>query len=672
MNAEHVLAALYDLALAVGGEVRERELLTRVLQRLLVHTSFPAALALLEATAHGDGAEVTLAAVVGEWRLARRVGERIVVPRALVEGDGAVLTEVPLLRTVEGLSPRHAVALRLPVPEHGAIVLLGPALPTATVPLERVFQPVLANLARAIVLCRSHEAQTRRLETERDVARAALERFRAAVDTAADLIFLIDPETGALLDVNGTAEAALGLRREALAKTSFVDVTQGLSPERFRALARDLLDGPRAATIEASHTLTDGTAMAVELRVGAFRPTQGPPVLIAASRDIRERLRMEQQFLQAQKLEALGRLAGGVAHDFNNLLTGILGAANELLDTIPNTEALRESVEVIEHAATRGAALTRQLLLMSRKGRFETRPVDVRELVRSNVAMLRRLVGEDVLFTTEVNSGDACCVADPNKLQQVLLNLVVNARDAMPAGGSLTLETFTRELSAREAADREFATPGPYVVLAVTDTGCGMDEQVRSHLFEPFFTTKPEGRGTGLGLSTVYAIVRQAAGHLTVQSEVGRGTRFEAWLPQIAAKPAEAPATKKGIVRGRGERVLVVDDDDLVRAFAERLLSRAGYVVRVARDGDEALRIADAQRPQLVLTDMVMPRMSGVELVSQLRARSPDLPVIYQSGYSNDAVGLALEPGLQSFVQKPYTSEQLTVLLRSMLDARAS
>ncbi len=668
MNAEHIVAALYDLALAVGGEVRVRALLTRVLQRLLFHTSFPAALALLDATPHADGVEVTLEAAVGEWKLARSVGARIVVPAALVEGDGAVLRDADLLARVEGLSPRHLVAVRLPVPAQGAIVLLGPALPSVTVPLERVFQPVLANLARAIVLCRSHEAQTRRLEAERDVARAALERFRAAVDTAADLLFLVDPTTGALVDVNGTAESALGLRRDTLGVTTLASVTQGLAPERFHAIVNDLLDGQPPATVEASHTLADGTAMAVELRFGAFRPAQGPPVVIAASRDIRARLRMEQEFLQSQKLEALGRLAGGVAHDFNNLLTGILGATGELLDAIPDNAALRESVEVIEHAASRGAALTRQLLLMSRKGRSETLAVDVGEIVRTNAAMLRRMMGEDVLLATASRADGATVLADPGKLQQVLLNLVVNARDAMPAGGQLSVETLAAELSARDAADRDGAAPGRYVVLAVTDTGCGMDDEVRRHLFEPFFTTKPEGSGTGLGLSTVYGIVRQAGGHLVVKSEPGRGSRFEVWLPRIAARSAEATPARKSITRGRGERVLVVDDDALIRAFATRLLERAGYAVRSAGDGVEALRVAAEQRPDAVLTDLVMPNMSGLELAKRLREGAPDLPVVFQSGYSNEASQITYERGRQSYLQKPYTGAQLTVMLRAILD----
>ncbi len=406
------------------------------------------------------------------------------------------------------------------------------------------------------------------------------------------------------------------------------------------------------------------------LLLQAFMGVASVTILTLAAA-VSERKEVEEQFRQSQKMESIGRLAGGVAHDMNNLLTAMLGSAELLLLDLPDGPA-REEVAEIRAVAERAADLVRQLLAFSRRQVMEPRVLDLNVLVANLRKMLRRLIGEDIELQFIAGPALGSVRADPGQIEQVLLNLSVNARDAMPNGGRLTIETANVELDDPYARTHAGVTPGRYVMLAVSDTGTGMDEHTKAHLFEPFFTTKGPGAGTGLGLSTVYGIVKQSGGDIWVYSEPARGTTLKIYLPRVAApaEPAEAkhPATPP---RRGTETVLVVEDEPVVRVLARKVLRQGGYTVIEAANGVEALEIAGqhAGDIDLLLTDVVMPDMSGRELMRKLSPRLPRLKVLYMSGYADEAIvhhGV-LDPGT-AFIQKPFMPEGLARKVRQVLD----
>jgi PAS domain S-box-containing protein len=381
--------------------------------------------------------------------------------------------------------------------------------------------------------------------------------------------------------------------------------------------------------------------------------------------------RSEEQLRQAQKMEAVGRLAGGVAHDFNNMLSIIIGYGELLLDDLEAGDPTRESVEEIHKAASRAAGLTRQLLLFSRQKVAEPRVIDLREILRSMDRMLQRIVGEDVELVATPLKATGRIQADPGHIEQVILNLVVNARDAMPTGGKLTIETNDVDLDEDYALGHLSAKPGPYVMLAVTDTGTGMDRETQARIFEPFFTTKEVGKGTGLGLSTVFGIVQQAGGSVWVYSEPGKGTTFKVYLPRIDAE-VDVPRTPVQPATLRGtETILLVEDEEQVRAIALGILRRQGYQVLPAQHGSEALLLSE-RHPHpidLLLTDVVMPQMSGPELARKLAVARPGMKVLCMSGYTDDSVVRhgVLDAGV-AFIQKPITPASLAKKVREVLD----
>ena len=389
----------------------------------------------------------------------------------------------------------------------------------------------------------------------------------------------------------------------------------------------------------------------------------------------RELRRLEQSFIQAQRMEVVGRLAGGVAHDFNNLLTPIMGYADLLLGRLGPGDPVRNELEEIRKAGERGAGLTRQLLAFSRKQVLQPRVVDLNALIRNIAELLRRLIGEDVSLDL-VEGQDLWPVqADPGQMDQVLMNLAVNARDAMPGGGRLILETSNVVIARAYAYAHPEIEPGSYVMLAVSDTGVGMDESVQSHLFEPFFTTKERGKGTGLGLATVHGIVRQSHGHIWVYSELGRGTTFKISLPRAftAATPAPGTPTARSALHGT-ETVLIAEDDWALRAFAVRALQAQGYTTLEAADGEEALDLAQRHSGpiDLVLTDVVMPGINGRELARRLEEMRTGLRVLFMSGHTDDAIvhhGV-LEPGTL-LLPKPFAAEDLARQVREALDGAA-
>jgi two-component system cell cycle sensor histidine kinase/response regulator CckA len=396
---------------------------------------------------------------------------------------------------------------------------------------------------------------------------------------------------------------------------------------------------------------------------------------VAMYADISGRKGLEAQLRQAQKMEAVGRLAGGVAHDFNNLLTIIRTAAEFLVADLAQDDARRADAAEIRDAAARAAALTRQLLAFSRRQMLQERAVDVNAAVTELEPMIRRLVEENVAVVTRLAPSLDRIKVDPSQLEQVLLNLVVNARDAMPQGGTLLIETANVLLDDQYPKSHLTARPGPYVVLTVTDTGCGMDAATQSRLFEPFFTTKPVGQGTGLGLATVYGIVKQSGGNIWVYSEVGRGTTFKIYFPQYAGAdetPAAAAVGSRPQADSAGATILIVEDDAAVRNAVRRLLERHRYeVLEAANGGDALVVLAESPRPvDLVISDMVMPEMSGLQLRQQLRKLRPSLPVLLMSGYTEEAITrLAASGPLPTLIEKPFTVDGILAKVRDLLGA---
>jgi two-component system, cell cycle sensor histidine kinase and response regulator CckA len=385
-----------------------------------------------------------------------------------------------------------------------------------------------------------------------------------------------------------------------------------------------------------------------------------------------ERIAMEDQFNQVQRLESIGQLAGGVAHDFNNMLSVIIGYGNELLANLRKEDPMRELVEEIVNAGKRSAELTRQLLAFSRKQVQRLEVLNVNDIVRNLEKMLRRIIGEDIELSTRLAEGLNCVEVDPGQIEQVILNLAVNARDAMPQGGKFTVETANIELDEHYARHCAGVLPGKYVELILTDNGCGMDEATQEKLFEPFFTTKVKGKGTGLGLSTVYGIVKQSKGNIWAYSEPGQGTTFKIYFPHTSAEPIRNKG-KEGVVKikGGGEGILVIDDEPALRELCQRMLENSNYKVTVAASGGDALRLVEGNmlRPDLILTDVVMPEMSGKDLVEGLKKMLPDLKVLFMSGYTDDAIvhhGI-LDPETP-FIQKPFGMNDLERKVREILD----
>ncbi|MBI3896541.1 MAG: response regulator [Acidobacteria bacterium] len=381
--------------------------------------------------------------------------------------------------------------------------------------------------------------------------------------------------------------------------------------------------------------------------------------------------RTEEQLRQSQKLEAIGRLAGGIAHDFNNHLGIIIGFGELLVDALGSDDPLRKKAEMIREAGLRAASLTRQLLAFSRKQVMEPRVLDLNAVVTELNYMLRPLIGEDIELVELLSPKLGKVRVDPSQIDEIIMNLAVNARDAMPKGGKLTIETANVELDETYLDRHVTIQPGPYVMLAVTDTGIGMDKEIQAHIFEPFFTTKEKDKGTGLGLAMVYGIVKQSGGYIWVYSEVGQGTTFKIYLPRL---DVAVPATKVDKVMPSdltgSETILIAEDEAMLRELACEFLASAGYTILQAGSGEQALKISEChQGPiHLLMTDAVMPRMGGSELAQRLQSQRPDIKVLFVSGYTDDAVfrnGL-VTPGT-AFLQKPFTRETLLFKLREVL-----
>jgi signal transduction histidine kinase/CheY-like chemotaxis protein len=406
---------------------------------------------------------------------------------------------------------------------------------------------------------------------------------------------------------------------------------------------------------------------------GVYRDAQGKVIgLIGIARDVTEMKRLEEQFRQAQKMEAVGRLAGGVAHDFNNLLGIIIGYGDIVSRRMVSDDPLRLKMEQILKAAARAAALTRQLLAFSRQQVLQPKILDLNVVVSEIEDMLRRLIGEDVVLVTMPGPGLRSVEGDQGQLQQVIMNLAVNARDAMPNGGKLRVETCNVDVDEAYAARYPPMRPGPYVMLVITDTGSGMDANVQARIFEPFFTTKELGRGTGLGLSTVYGIVQQSGGHIYVDSEVGVGTSFRIYLPRAAGVPLQRAEGKPPSLVGGSETVLLAEDESHLRELVREILEGSGYRVLIARDGTEALEIASGHAGpiHLMVTDVIMPGVSGREAADAIRQTRPEMKVLYVSGYTDDAILRHGVLGSAAFLEKPFARDRLLREVRELLNSK--
>jgi len=446
--------------------------------------------------------------------------------------------------------------------------------------------------------------------------------------------------------------------------------------ERQRLVDRHAHTDREYDDIEATWKRKDGSLLNVQLSGRAVRnAARQIEYYEAFVRDVTEQRRLQQQLVQAQKMEAVGRLAGGIAHDFNNLLTAILGSADLALDSLTAGVPEREEIEEIRKAALRAADLTRQLLAFSRQQVIAPTVLNPNDVVATVDKLLRRLLGEDVELRVVLASDLAAVKVDPSQLEQVVLNLAVNARDAMPNGGKLTIETQNVELDQEYVRGHLSAQPGSYVMLAVSDTGVGMDAATQARIFEPFFTTKEKGKGTGLGLATVYGIVKQSGGWIWVYSEPGHGTTFKVYFPRVAevAAPAAPTPAPPASVRG-SETVLLVEDEEMILKLVHKVLQANGYTVLVAASGGDAERVAGQHDGpiHLLMTDVVLPGLNGREVARRLEATRPGIRVLYLSGYTDDAIvhhGV-LEPGV-AFLQKPFSPTVLGRKVREVLDSPA-
>jgi signal transduction histidine kinase/ActR/RegA family two-component response regulator len=477
------------------------------------------------------------------------------------------------------------------------------------------------------------------------------------------------------LYVNEAVAAQGKSTKERLLGRTMMECYPGIENTPVFALLRECLADRKHARMETEFEFPDGSRGWFELR---FIPVpEGACILsldmTAVKRTAAALAKSEQQLRHAQKMEAVGRLAGGVAHDFNNLLSVVLSYTSLLIDDLPEGDPVRADIEEIKKAGERAAALTAQLLTFSRNQIMEPRILDLNVVVGNLEHMLRRMIGENVDLKVVYAPELGKVKADPGHVEQVLLNLVVNARDAMPVGGRLTIETRNVELDLDYAQQHLGVTPGPHVLLAVSDTGVGMDKATQERIFEPFFTTKERGKGTGLGLATVFGHVRQLGGHVWVYSEPGKGATFKVHLPCTQEVPSVLPPPVPSATLRGSETILLVEDEEQLRVVTRGILRRNGYHVLEACDGAEALRKCQQHEEpiQLLLTDVVMPEMSGRELADHVLPMRPDIRVLYMSGYTEDAIvhHRVLAPGI-ALLQKPITPESLLRKVREVLDVR--
>jgi two-component system, cell cycle sensor histidine kinase and response regulator CckA len=560
-------------------------------------------------------------------------------------------------------TPLHWLGVPLKVNHHilGALILKSYSKNTHFRERDKDVLTLISQQLAAAVDRKRNEQALRRSEV----------CYRSLVQTAVYGIYRSSLE-GNFLDVNPALIGMLGYNSalEVLSLDPQKDVF--VDPAEYTRLVDEFRRTGRMDGFEVRWKRKDNVIITVRISGRAVAGGDEPSdVLEAIAEDITERRVLEDQFRQAQKMEAVGRLAGGIAHDFNNLLMVISGYTEVLLDQLTLGHPLHSKAEAIQQASDRASTLTRQLLAFSRKQLLELKVIDVNAIVSDMERLLRPLIGEDIELTTSLAPAVGCTRADAGQLEQVIMNLVVNAKDAMPKGGKICIRTAGVTLDDSYRPENTFIKNGPYVMIAVSDNGQGMDRETQARIFEPFFTTKEKGKGTGLGLSTVYGIIKQSGGYVFVQSEIGRGTVFTIYFPRVD-EPSEAiGATPVALAAvGGTETVLLVEDEDSVRQLVRETLESRGYRVLEAPNGNDALALAAAHADpiHLVITDVVMPGLNGHELVQQLQTARPTLKVLYLSGYAQDAFpSTAAADSQKTFLQKPFTLQSLSRKVREIL-----
>lgn len=672
--------AIYGLSQTIAFTLDRQTILSKLADAALQQTDADEVSVLLPT---GDGEQLYVAAVRGENR-ARLLGERVPLDSSI---SGWVARErVPLMLEGEvnderfhSCWPHPEIRSSLSVPMQVANKLVG----TININAKKRPRPFTLGQMKALTILASTAAGALESASLYEQVRKAEENYRSIFENAIEGVFRATPDGVSFISVNPAMAQMFGYDtpKEMVDSVNGAMQQLGVGSEYCVETVRSLVQNGVLENFEVEAHRKNGSVIWISANLHCIYTAEGEPSCLDGTvENIAERKRMEEalriseeQLRQSQKLEAIGQLAGGIAHDFNNLLTVIGGYAELLLRRLPEDSPFRTSAEEIKKAGDRAGGLTRQLLAFSRKQILQPKVIDLNGVVSDLDRMLRRLIGEDIDLVSITEPGLGQVKVDPGQVEQVIMNLAVNARDAMPNGGQLTVRTSNVQLSEDYVTQTLTAVAGKYVMLAISDNGCGMDLETRERIFEPFFTTKGAGKGTGLGLSTVYGIVKQSGGHLWVYSEIGKGTTFKIYFPRLDEPcNGDMVADDSTPVPRGNETILMVEDEEQVREIANEILTTLGYRVLVATDGEVALTLAKEHEGeiQLMITDVVMPSMGGRECVERLTPSRPEMKVLFMSGYTDDAIvrhGL-LDQRLE-FIEKPFTSDALARKVRKVLDS---
>jgi two-component system cell cycle sensor histidine kinase/response regulator CckA len=592
----------------------------------------------------------------------------------LAVNDAAILHYGYARDEFESISAREIICEEAAVTDLMAPLRIGPGTQVlkhrkkdgTVIDVEIVGRPIVFE-GRAAQLSLVIDVTDRKLADAR--LQASEKKFAKAFYLSPLALSIATLPEGRVLDANGALFRILGYDPEQMIGKTVHELGIWTFPKDRERMLQSLGEEDRSIGLETVFTTQSGETKTVLVFSEAIE-LDGVPCVLSVTHDVTERKQLEQQLRQAQRMDAVGRLAGGVAHDFNNML-GVIRGYSELLRTRVCDELAQEQIEEIKKASDRAASLTRQLLAFSRRQVLQPASLDLNERISQISKMLRRLIGDDVQLIVRPGDSLAAIEADPGQIDQVILNLAVNARDAMPCGGKLLLETSNIRLDDSSLFQQRAVKPGPYVMLAISDTGCGMDAETLAHIFEPFFTTKEYGKGTGLGLSTVHGIVTQSEGYIWVASQPGQGSTFKICLPASRKKHARATLEaneRREVARGSAT-ILLVEDEESMRKLTRHLLEGPGYRVLEACDGAEAIELARQNNDiQLLLTDVVMPRLSGPGLAERIKASNPQIEVIYMSGYTDELLVRhgALGQGI-TFLEKPFTQDSLVNAVQTAL-----
>lgn len=691
MNREQILSILYEMAIVIGGETRVQPLLTKTLQRLLFHTSFPCGMVLLypEGTSAGQTgsmADIRLETSIGDFELSQCQGALIRLPSALLQGGAELSETADLLSLLPCRRDYYRAFLKLPVSDCGVILLLSSRLPDSNLPLTQLFQPVLGNFAKAIQLCRSNEAYTKSIITERLTAETALHdlsyRNTMILDSVGEGICGLDRDGNATF-VNPAAAKMLGFAQKELLGAPLHHMLhhrasggEALSLDQC-PISLTLREGSHQQVFDDVFQRKDGSDFTVEYVSTPLRENGSIEGAVIVFQDITERRRLERerealrgQLVQSQKMEAIGQLAGGIAHDFNNILTVIMGFGNMLQKKIDDADPLRGYADHVIEAAERAAHLTRSLLAFSRKQAMNPKTEKLNDIVRNVEKFLKRVIGENIQLETSFKEEDLLIHADSNQIEQVLMNLATNARDAISGEGCLIIQTESVELDESFIKSHGYGKTGPFALISVTDNGMGMDKDTCAKIFDPFFTTKETGKGTGLGMAIVYGIVKQHNGYINVYSEPGHGTTFRIFIPLLTSGEVVAAKAVLPFPEGGKETILLAEDEPSIRSLLATTLRDFGYTVIEAEDGSDALeKFKEYQNDiHLLVFDVIMPKKSGTETYEEIRALRPGIKILFLTGYTADFIrSKGLVDDNQELLMKPIFPVDLVRKIEEML-----